>query len=107
MRTPPIPALVFSLVVAGSILVGTIQPSSAAETLVGGYSEVSVTNEQVIAAAQFAVKTQALSVERAPVITLVEILKAEQQVVAGMNYRRAFSSELASWCPPPGETNAS
>jgi cystatin-C len=83
MRTP----LVLSFLMMGSILFGIVQPSSAAETLVGGYSEVSVTNEQVIAAAQFAVKTQALSVERAPVITLVEILKAEQQVVAGMNYR--------------------
>jgi hypothetical protein len=70
-----------------ALIVGTAQPSPAAETLVGGYSKVSVTNEQVIAAAQFAVKTLAAMPERAVVVSLVEIKEAEQQVVAGMNYR--------------------
>ena len=61
-------------------------PSQAGQ-LVGGYSEASVTNTEVVAAAQFAVNALAAMPERMPDITLVEILSAGQQVVAGMNYR--------------------
>jgi hypothetical protein len=75
------------LLVAGGLLIGTVCQSQAADHLVGGYSEASVTNTEVVAAAQFAVNAQALSVQRGPAISVVEILSAQQQVVAGMNYR--------------------
>lgn len=48
---------------------------------------VSTTNTEVISAAQFAVKAQAAMPDQKAAITLVEILSAQQQVVAGMNYR--------------------
>jgi len=74
------------LLVAGGLLFGTVCPSQAGQ-LVGGYSEASVTNTEVVAAAQFAVKALAAMPERMPDITLVEILSASQRVVAGMNCR--------------------
>jgi hypothetical protein len=80
-------ALVPPFLLAVGLVVGTVQSSAAAEHLVGGYSEVPTTNEQVIAAAQFAATTQSISTESGPEITIVEILSAQQQVVAGMNYR--------------------
>jgi len=76
----------FILPAIAVFLLGTVSPSQAGQ-LVGGYSEASVTNTEVVAAAQFAVKALAAMPERKPVITLVEILSASQQVVAGMNYR--------------------
>lgn len=75
------------LFAAGGLLIGIGCPSQAADHLVGGYSEASVTNAEVAAAVQFAVKTLAAMPERMPDITLVEILSVSQQVVAGMNYR--------------------
>ena len=81
-------SLFFALLpVASGLLVGTVCPSQAAEQIVGGYSEASITNAEVVAAAQFAVKAQAATPEQKAVITLVELLSARQQVVAGMNYR--------------------
>jgi hypothetical protein len=80
-------SLCLALLVAGGLLVGAVCPSQAAEQIVGGYSETSVTNAEVVAVAQFAVKAQAATSEQKIVITLVELLSARQQVVAGMNYR--------------------
>jgi hypothetical protein len=90
MNVRPIACLALSLLVIGSILFGAGQPSAAAEHLVGGYSEVSTTNEQVIAAAKFAVTTFASAKHDAEMrLDGIPggILKAEQQVVAGINYR--------------------
>jgi hypothetical protein len=75
------------LLVAGGLLLGTVCPSQAAEQIVGGYSEASITNAEVVAAAQFAIKAQAAIPEQKIIITLVELLSVRQQVVAGMNYR--------------------
>jgi hypothetical protein len=81
-------SLFFALLpVASGLLVGAVCPSQAAEQIVGGYSETSVTNAEVVAAAQFAIKAQAATPEQKIVITLVELLSVRQQVVAGMNYR--------------------
>jgi hypothetical protein len=82
------------LLVAGGILRCALCQSQAAEQLVGGYSVASTTNNEVIAAAQFAVKAQALSVERGAAISVVEILEARQQVVAGMNYRLRLKAKV-------------
>jgi cystatin-C len=53
---------------------------------VGGYAKASVTDKDVVAAAEFAIKAQ--SEESQPSkLELLKILRAEQQVVAGVNYR--------------------
>lgn len=46
-----------------------------------------MTNERVVAAARFAVETQAAKSDQKGAIVLVEVLSVQQQVVAGMNYR--------------------
>mgnify|MGYP001137883716 CR=1 FL=1 len=58
----------------------------------GGWSPAAVSNEAVVAASVFAIKAkkellQAKSGTEKPDLTLATILKAEQQVVAGVNYR--------------------
>jgi hypothetical protein len=75
------------ILVVGLLLLLGMAPPSQAGQLVGGYSETSVTNTDVVAAAQFAVKALAAMPERMPVIALVEILSAQQQVVAGLNHK--------------------
>lgn len=53
--------------------------------IAGGYGEISVRAPGVYRNAQFAVSTQARRMGAK--VQLVKVLKAEQQVVAGMNYR--------------------
>lgn len=53
--------------------------------LVGGYNVAATTDQAVIAAANFAVKTQAKKQKAA--IKLVAVNRAAKQVVAGMNYQ--------------------
>lgn len=53
----------------------------------GGYAGASVTNKEVVAAAAFAIQAQAKAGGETARLELVEILAAERQVVAGMNYR--------------------
>jgi len=73
-----------------------IAPTAAAEPLAGGWQKVAVTNRDVIAAAEFAVAAHARGTP-APndggpaTLELVEILAAEQQMVAGVNYRLLLS----------------
>ncbi|MEI6211331.1 MAG: cystatin domain-containing protein [bacterium] len=86
MKTSSSSSLVM-LLAAGSMLLGTLSPSGAAEPLVGQYAEASTTNTEVIAAARFAVKTQAVGPDRTSELTLIEILSARLQVVSGTNYR--------------------
>lgn len=54
------------------------------EPLTGGYQKVEVSAVQVVSAAKFAVKAQAK--KQKAKIKLIAVSKAEQQVVAGMNY---------------------
>lgn len=63
-----------------------------AQTMPGGYAKASVTKKDVQEAAAYAIKAQAKTMQgqeekRATKLELVEILTAEEQVVAGMNYR--------------------
>ena len=51
----------------------------------GSYKEANVTNKDVIAAAEFAAKTQGIKQKRA--IKVVSINTAKTQIVAGTNYR--------------------
>ena len=53
--------------------------------IVGGYGSVAKTDAQIIAAAKFAVAKQAETLDGD--LSLNKIVKAERQVVAGMNYR--------------------
>ena len=53
--------------------------------IAGGYSSLSVKSKDARDAAAFAIKTQSATSSKK--IVLVKILKAEKQVVAGLNYR--------------------
>ena len=64
----------------------------AQQSLPGGYSSAAVTNKEVMKAAAFAVKAQQKVMQSAKEspsakLKLAAILGAEQQVVAGVNYR--------------------
>ena len=61
------------------------------EPITGGYQNVEVSAAQIVSAANFAVKAQAKK-QRAK-IKLIEIKKAEQQVVAGMNFNMCLQVE--------------
>ena len=79
--------LAYILVVTFCLLAGCKE-----KPLAGGFGEASVTDEKVIAAADFAIKAQERSMQdpeagQTTTLELVKILSAAQQVVAGMNYR--------------------
>ena len=66
--------------------------SYATEPTLGGYSKVSVTDKDVVAAAEFAIKAQSKTIREPKArqqvaLELLKIIGAEEQVVAGMNYR--------------------
>ncbi len=61
------------------------------EPIAGGYADASVTDNDVIQAAQFAISSQSRAMEQPGKLQLLKILRAEQQVVAGTNYRLTFS----------------
>jgi hypothetical protein len=67
--------------------------------LTGGYNTVSVDNKEVVAAAAFAIEAQKKAIQektggKPANLELITILKAEQQVVAGMNYRLNLKVKL-------------
>ncbi len=68
---------VFGLFAAGSHV--------SAQDITGGYGDASVMDKDVRRAANFAVLTRSSNTGRA--LKLVRIVKAEVQVVAGLNYR--------------------
>ena len=59
--------------------------SAANAQRVGGYQEISKTDSDAQAAAEFAVSSQAETTSKE--MSLVEVVKAERQIVAGSNYR--------------------
>ncbi len=64
------------------------------DIIIGGFGKASTTDEQVGKAANFAVLTQNQR-DKNTTFKLVSILKADQQVVAGMNYRMCLSLSTA------------
>ena len=71
----------------------------AQESRTGGYATASVTNKMEVAAASFAIKAQQNAMQKkrdmeSPKLELITILQAEQQVVAGMNYRLTLKVKL-------------
>lgn len=69
----------FSILTAGAAICSA-QPGRA----VGGFRDTGKTDETVVAAANFAVQTQA---QQDATLELVRIQRAERQIVAGSNYR--------------------
>lgn len=89
MKTNPIPTCLAVLLLGAAAcpITGRSQPPPP-----GGYAVASVTSQEVTAAATFALTAQATAMRgkkdtQPPRLELVQILQAEQQVVAGMNYR--------------------
>ena len=73
-------------VVAHILLFGCLSGVFAQEGVItGGYGDASMTDPDVLAAAQFAVKAQ--SRKQGTAISLVSVQRAEVQVVAGLNWR--------------------
>jgi hypothetical protein len=63
--------------------------------MVGVYTKASVTDEEVVAAAQFAITAQSNAIQqpegRHRAMELLRLIAAEEQVVAGKNYRLILS----------------
>ncbi len=77
-------ALSFSLSAADKV------PPTTPQAKVGGYAKAEVTKQEVLEAAKFAVQAQAKALQqdgKKVELKLVKILAAEEQVVAGMNFR--------------------
>jgi hypothetical protein len=89
-----------SACIVGSVLVaGCATAGRTKSPLLGGYAAASVTDEQVMAAADFAVRAEAKAMQEKKdalpaTVTLVKVLGAQQQVVAGMNYRLRLKVRL-------------
>lgn len=77
----------FTLLALVTMIAGSALMASAQIT--GGYSAVPVTDKDVIEAANFAVSNK--NKHSTQTFKLVKILKAERQVVAGMNYNLCMS----------------
>lgn len=76
--------LKLSSVIAAFAFIAAVANVASAQK-VGGYRVVDASAADVQAAAEFAVSTQAEKTQKE--MELVDVLKAEKQVVAGTNYR--------------------
>ena len=75
----------------GLLTIGAaVCPAQSSDIIVGGYGETSTSNERVVEAAKFAVAAQS-KMQKGDQLKLVSILNAEQQVVAGINYRMCLA----------------
>ena len=78
--------VIFSIFTALFLAVGSASRVHAqVDQVVGGYGDISAKSNDARRAADFAVRARSAKTGKA--ITIVRIIKAEQQVVAGMNYR--------------------
>jgi hypothetical protein len=64
----------------------TIAASAQPEPVAGGYAKISTKSQEAKKAAAVAIRQHTASHPKEK-LTLVKVVKAEQQVVAGMNYR--------------------
>jgi Aspartic acid proteinase inhibitor len=80
------------------VAVGIVFFGSVAAQIAGGYGSADVKDPQVIAAAKFAVGAQNTKLKRtgARAYTLLEISKAEMQVVAGLNFHVCIKTKLGT-----------
>ena len=74
------------LLISLALALGFLAFSAKAQDtpMVGGYSKISTRSAEAQKAARFAVASRSVTYRN---IVLLNVLKAEQQVVAGMNYR--------------------
>jgi uncharacterized protein YaaN involved in tellurite resistance len=83
------------LIVACLVALGSVAVHAAeSRSMPGGYSAATTTNEEVVAAANFAIKAQAEELKKTAAtstLSLVSVARVEQQVVAGMNYRMTLN----------------
>ncbi len=79
--------LYYSFAIASviGIYAGGTHVAAQDDQISGGYGDVAVNSKETKKFAQFAVKARTKSSHKQ--ITLVEIVKAEQQVVRGLNHR--------------------
>ncbi len=82
--------ILFGLVLLGSL--------AAAQQMPGSFGNADIKNPQVIAAAKYALETKNTAMKRSGsrAYTLLEIEKAQIQVVAGLNYRVCIKVKLGS-----------
>lgn len=71
-------------IISASVCVAVAQEAQE-PPMAGAYAEASVTDREVVSAARFAVKMEKR--RHGGRLSLLQIERAEQQVVAGMNYR--------------------
>jgi hypothetical protein len=78
----------------GVVVLGTL----ALAQIAGGFGSADIKDPEVIGAAKFALETKNIGMNRSGTRAygLLEIQKAEVQVVAGLNYRVCFKVKLGS-----------
>ena len=81
----------FGVIFSAAKTTAAQQTENLKTPVVGGYSTAAVTDAEVVAAANFAIKAQAKK-QRAK-IKLVAVSRAEKQIVAGTNYRLCLQVE--------------
>jgi hypothetical protein len=81
-----------------SLGIALLTTLAIAQQMTGGFSNADLKNPEVITAAKFALETKNSSMNRtgARAYTLLEIEKAQVQVVAGLNYRVCIKIKLGS-----------
>jgi len=77
-------------------VLSVLSSGCATKPMVSGYTQASVTDKEVVAAAQFAITaqsnvTQQPDIRQRATLELLRVIAAEKQVVAGMNYRLILS----------------
>lgn len=82
MKLRSIIFLTFAILFFAAVSVRNV---AAQDQIVGGYGDISIKSKDAKKFANYAITTR--SAKTGAKITLVKILKAEQQVVAGLNYR--------------------
>jgi hypothetical protein len=88
----------FCFLLLTASFVGCARPPTHHRAFAGGYSRVPVTDHDVMAAANFAVAEQARRTSTP--LHLVAIVSAEQQVVAGINYRLSLIVQQSTKTQP-------
>lgn len=79
------PKAIIKILSASLTIIVALGGNVVSAPMVGGYSSVETTKDEVKSAADFAVGEQ--SRHETELLTLAAISKAERQVVAGLNYR--------------------
>ena len=80
-----------------SVIVFTLGMSSVHAEICGGYTKAETDDSEVAAAANFAMKARQKALRKSDKdanVSLVEIIRASKQVVAGMNYKMTLKVNI-------------